>query len=364
MYKILRVSNHPTKKKHGVGLHPFKISNSDEFETIFVSGLPELGDNYIGDTKHKLKIATVRFLKRPLNVSNKKLIIFHLKRIYKLFIFSFFAVRQANINKVDIIHIHSPMYLIVALWGKVFGKLTCITYHGTDYLKIKDNKYYRFFSKYLLDIGFCISPHMVDKMKSNHKTVKYIPNGIDTSLFFNKKNKRKKILFAVGSLKKEKSYDNLIRAFKKSCEKIKDYELHIAGEGDLRSKLESIVKEEEIKDKVHFCGNLNLKELVNKYNSAECFILSSSSEGFPKVVLEAILCGCKVVATNVGSVNTFLPKEYIIPNNSIYNLHRYIIKIIKEDNYRINKEELKSKYTWLNVIKSYKETYENNIRRS
>ena len=82
MYRILRLSNHPTIKKHGVGLHPFKISNSDEFETIFISPLPELGDNYIENTRHKLKISKVRFFKRPKNTSNKKLIIFHLKRIY------------------------------------------------------------------------------------------------------------------------------------------------------------------------------------------------------------------------------------------------------------------------------------------
>ena len=364
MYRILRVSSHPTIKKHGVGLHPFKISNSDEFETIFISPLPELGDNYIENTKHKLKISKVRFFKRPINTSNKKLIIFHLKRIYKIFIFSFFAIRQANINKVDIIHIHSPMYLLVALWGKITGKLTCITYHGTDYVTIKDNKAYQVASRYFLDIGFCISPQMVEKMKSNHKTVKYVPNGIDTNLFFNQKKKRKKILLAVGSLKKEKSHNNLIKAFKKSCKKNKDYELHIAGEGHLRSELELIVEEEGLKDKVHFCGNLDLKELINKYNSAECFILSSYTEGFPKVVLEAVFCGCKVVATDVGSVKTFLPEEYVIPNNSVANLHCYIEKIIKEDNFLVNEEELKSRYTWLNIIKSYREEYENHIRRS
>ena len=36
--------------------------------------------------------------------------------------------------------------------------------------------------------------------------------------------------------------------------------------------------------------------------------MSSISEGFPKVLLEAISCGCKVVTTNVGSVSAILPE--------------------------------------------------------
>ena len=45
------------------------------------------------------------------------------------------------------------MYLLVAIWGKLNGKLTCITYHGTDYVIIKQF-YYINSSLNFIDIGF------------------------------------------------------------------------------------------------------------------------------------------------------------------------------------------------------------------
>ena len=361
--KVLRVSNHPSKNNHGVGLHPYKISETNEFDTIFVCPLSTINDSYIEARNYKLISSKVFFKKRPTESSFLKLVIFHLERIYGLIIFSLFSINHARKRNLDIVHIHSPMYLIIAFWGKLTGKITCITYHGTDYLRIKDSNIYRILSKRFIDIGFCISPHMIEKMKFNHDEVKYIPNGVDTKFFVNRKENRKKILLAVGSLKKEKSFYNLIIAFKNVSESINDYQLHIAGDGHLRSELELLVKKKGLEDKVFFCGNLNSEELVNKYNSSECFILSSYTEGFPKVVLEAIFSGCKVVATNVGSVKTFLPEKYVIPNDSVDNLKTFIIKIIKEKNYELNIEELKIRYTWENVIKEYKKSYENNFKR-
>lgn len=362
MIKILRVSNHPSRKRHGVGLHPHKISETDSFETIFVSPLLDVNDPYLEPEKYTLKVSEVKFKKRPVKGSLIVLLLFHFSRIYKLVKFSFFCIKLARKNKVDIVHIHSPMYLLVAIWGKITGKLTCITYHGTDYLRVKDRKLYSFFSKAIITIGFCISPHMIEKMKKNHKQVEYTPNGVDTSIFINKMNKRERMMLAVGSLKKEKSYNNLIRAFKKVVNIFPDYVLHIAGDGALKGELYSIVKEESIENNVHFCGNLNKQELVDKYNTAESFILSSYSEGFPKVVLEAIFCGCKVVATDVGSVSTFLPSKYLIPNDSIDNLYKYMVEIIGEDIYEINTDQLKSKFTWSNVIHNYERAYTNNLK--
>ena len=362
MIKILRISNHPSENKHGVGLHPSIISNNYEFETTFVCPSLNNNDNYLEPENYKLVPSKVKFEKRPTNVTLLKEVFFHFKRIYKLSVFSFFSIRVARKNKVDLVHIHSPMYLMVLVWGKLFGKLTCITYHGTDYLRIKDSKIYNFLSKHFIDIGFCISPHMLNKMKNNHNEVIYVPNGINTNFFYNRKEKREKIILAVGSLKKEKSYNNLIKAFKDISKFDKDFELHIAGDGDLKSDLELLVQEEKLDKKVIFCGNLKLTELVDKYNSAECFILSSYTEGFPKVVLEAVFCGCKVVATDVGSVKTLLPDKYLIPNDSVNNLIKYMKKIIHEDNYHIDKEKLKSIYTWPNVIDKYKKTYEINLK--
>lgn len=362
MIRILRVSNHPTKKHHGIGLHSHKISETKKFETFFVSPILDAEDSFLKPENYTLKISNIKFDKRPVKVSFIKILLFHIKRIYKLINFSIFCIKVARKNKVQIVHIHSPMYLLVAIWGKLTGKTTCITYHGTDYLRIKDVKIYRFFSKKFIEIGFCISPHMIEKLQLNHNKVTYNFNGVDTSVFNNQGKKRLKVLLAVGSLKKEKSFNNLIKAFKNVIEIFSEYELHIAGDGHLKDELKLLAANEKITKKVVFCGNLSKDQLVTKYNTSEFFILSSYTEGFPKVVLEAIFCGCKVVATDVGSVNTFLPEQYVIPDNSIDNLSKYMKKIFKENSYEIDVEYLKSKYSWLNVIKNYEKIYKDHIK--
>ena len=54
------------------------------------------------------------------------------------------------------------------------------------------------------------------------------------------------------------------------------------------------------------------------YNQSEIFVLSSVSEGFPKVLLEAIASGCKIVVTKVGCVESILPsyRFVVFPANA------------------------------------------------
>lgn len=364
MIKVLRVSNHPTAKMHGVGLHCQKISETDVFETLFVAPGIQDDDFFLKPKNYQLNHSLIRFYKRPTRVSIFKIFQFHFLRIIKLIRFSFYAIKIARTNNVDIIHIHSPMYIAVAVWAKFSFKKSCITYHGTDYLRIQNSKFYNFFSNLFIDVGFCISPLMMDRMRDFHNHVVYAPNGVDSDIFNDKNLKRKKYILAVGSLKPEKSFDHLILAFNGLKYLFPHYSLHIAGEGALRPYLESLIKEMKLEDKVFLCGNLNKIQLVEKYNESEVFILSSRTEGFPKVVLEALFCGCKVISTNVGSVSTFLPKKYIIPDNSISNISDYMSKILKSKTYDISLGQLKAKYTWYNVINIYKNEYESILEGS
>lgn len=364
MIKVTRVSTHPSQQKHGVGLHSHKISETDLFHTIFISPGLDKNDLHLEPQKYLLKVSSIKFRKRPVRTSIFNLGIFHLCRIFKLTRFSVYAINVSRGNNSNVVHIHSPMYLLVTIWAKCTGKLTCITYHGTDYLRIRKSAIYRLLSNRFIDIGFCISPHMIPELKRFHKKIIYAPNGIDSSIFINHGKKRKKLILSVGTLKKEKAYDNLILAFKKVVSEFPNYSLHIAGDGDLKEDLQSLVNKEGLESKVLLCGNLNKKELLEKYNLSEVFILSSNSEGFPKVVLEAIFTGCKVIATDVGSVKTILPRRYIIPDSSVENLYNYLTKIIQEKNFNIDIKALKTRYTWFNVLKIYEEQYKNHITRS
>ena len=58
---------------------------------------------------------------------------------------------------------------------------------------------------------------------------------------------------------------------------------------------------------VQLVGERPPEELADWYRAADLMLLTSSREGRPNVVLEALSCGCPVVATDVGGTAEVLP---------------------------------------------------------
>ena len=62
-----------------------------------------------------------------------------------------------------------------------------------------------------------------------------------------------------------------------------------------------------IKPRVEFIGQVNHgRELWTYFDAADVFVLSSRSEGTPKVLLEAMARGLPIIASNVSGVPTML----------------------------------------------------------
>lgn len=72
--------------------------------------------------------------------------------------------------------------------------------------------------------------------------------------------------------------------------------LLIIGDGEDRKKLEKLCKEKKLENKIKFLGTLSNPYIFMK--CAECFILSSKTEGFGLVIAEALYCGTKVISSN------------------------------------------------------------------
>ena len=110
-----------------------------------------------------------------------------------------------------------------------------------------------------------------------------------------------KIILAVGSLSRQKGFDLLVEAFSGICSEHPDWKLVILGEqGDKnsekhqRKKIERQVKESGLSGRVHIPGRVG--NVGDWYQRANLFVLSSRYEGFPNVVLEAMVAGCPCIA--------------------------------------------------------------------
>jgi glycosyltransferase involved in cell wall biosynthesis len=163
-------------------------------------------------------------------------------------------------------------------------------------------------------------------------------------------------LLYVGRLSYEKDISNLIYAFKYVQDKVSS-RLIIVGDGPDRRSLEEIVHQENIEDRVSFLGHQ-----INPYpyfSQSDLFVLSSTREGLPTVLIEALAFGLKVVSTDCPSG----PREIL--NDGAYGqlvrlgdstaLADSIISLLKSSAPKIPKSALE-KYTVKSAVYKYMKT--------
>lgn len=82
--------------------------------------------------------------------------------------------------------------------------------------------------------------------------------------------------------------------------------LHVVGDGELREKLEKQAKELGIQEHVIFHGAKYHMELGAFFTQCDAFILSSETEGWGMVVIEAATAGLPIVMTDVGCAGSVI----------------------------------------------------------
>lgn len=101
-----------------------------------------------------------------------------------------------------------------------------------------------------------------------------------------------------GRIRKYKSVDIVIRAFKRVKEALPDARLWIVGGGPEKDELVALVGNLGLQDTVRFTGVLKTEELVTILNQAHLFLNASPKEGWGLTVVEANACGVPVVASD------------------------------------------------------------------
>jgi len=100
--------------------------------------------------------------------------------------------------------------------------------------------------------------------------------------------------------------------------------------------------------------------LPSIYNNAEVFVLSSIWEGFPKVLLEAMACGCKVVSTKIDSVPRVLGLNYpyLVDSGDHSGLAKKFSDIVGTDeSLPLSYHDAIDKYSWVKIIAQMEDEY-------
>lgn len=108
-------------------------------------------------------------------------------------------------------------------------------------------------------------------------------------------------LLVVSRFSLEKGVERLIDIM---AELPENYHLTLVGVGVLEDKIHQKVRELSLNSRVRFLGELrNIEEVMVKH---DLMVLTSYTEGFPNVVLEALNVGLPVVTYKVGGVSTLI----------------------------------------------------------
>lgn len=117
-------------------------------------------------------------------------------------------------------------------------------------------------------------------------------------LFFKERyeGEREKTIVAVGRVDENKNHEMLIRAFDQLKDKFPDYRLIIYGEGERRKKLLELVERLKLQNRVELPGSVD--DVAKAIYKTRVFVLSSNTEGLPNTLIEAMLLGLTVIATD------------------------------------------------------------------
>ncbi len=104
----------------------------------------------------------------------------------------------------------------------------------------------------------------------------------------------------VGSVNSRKNLLGIVKAME-LLPKDFDLPLYIVGNGgEYKQIVESYIQQHGMQDRFKWLGSLTINELQQLYTNAQLFIYPSFYEGFGLPVVEAMLCGCPVVTSNVS----------------------------------------------------------------
>lgn len=247
-----------------------------------------------------------------------------------------------------------------------------LTLRGMEAFHLQDNDIrQRVVAEYLKRVDQIISlsdemAKAADRITKTQLNTVVVRNGVDVDTFFYKDSvscrkelnlpENQKIILGVGALIYRKGFDIVIKALEliRSHSELTNTHFYILGsegaEGDYRKQLRQITENLNLQSHVHFVGAVPNEKLVDWYNAADVFCLSSRGEGSPNVLTEALATGCPAVATNVGSAPEIMKSESglgeIVNRDDIQDIYIALTRVLSQKHDRKKSASSFSKYSW------------------
>lgn len=109
-------------------------------------------------------------------------------------------------------------------------------------------------------------------------------------------------LICVGRLCEQKGQLLLINAAHRLSERGTDFELVLAGDGEMRKELETLISHYKLQDVVRITGWISSEQVREELLAARALVLPSFAEGLPVVIMEAMTLRRPVISTFIAGI--------------------------------------------------------------
>ncbi len=272
---------------------------------------------------------------------------------------------RRNTSHGDIIH-----FTNVYVPAKVAGIKYVVTIHDLDPLILSSmhSPQYALYFQYIIRRSIeradlvltdteSVREELIDRFDLNSMKVKNLGVGISTE-FTAAADAAPRVALSkptflfVGQLNKKKNVRWLIETVRAGITegKLPDIRLILAGApGFGFEEIEDVLKQRN-KEDIQWINRPNLPELVGLYRSCTAVIVPSLREGFGIPLLEAMYCGCKIIASDIPTNREVAgtAAEYFSLNDaeSLYGSIHSVLRSTDDTSREISAREQLKKYNW------------------
>ena len=129
------------------------------------------------------------------------------------------------------------------------------------------------------------------------------------------------------------------------------------GDGPDKTRAVSLAESLGISNRVRFVGRLSFSEILCAYSVANLYVLPSYFEGMPTTVMEALVMGCPVIASDIPGVgDNFQDVVILVPPHNSDVLAESISSMLLNPSV-VDSVNLRKKYYVKYVFERYSEIY-------
>lgn len=363
--KILRVGmTYPRDSRPGIGLHAYYYSKHSNFDEMILTLkrpgiMPENREGVqiieidAGETE-LIQIGKTGVVRRSFSL---------MKKAFDQCMFFIKAKKYIDSFQPDVVHLFSPIPILCGVYAKKkYNSGVVMSLHGSDALRISKEKMYAKLLQFP-DAVVTVGDDMIgllDCIKLK-RPIEYIGNGVDITEFRNLHHHRENQFVHVANLRWQKGQEYLIDGFALFLKKYPDYKLVVIGEGPEQNTLQSKCDALGISDRVEFKGTQGREAIVQELNRSKAFVLTSVSEGFPKVIIEAMATGTPVISSDAGNIKKVVGNVGIIfPMKDNQEVCKAMEDIVTYGNWKElsrMSEEIGREYSWEKVVDKLERIY-------